>query len=204
MGASGDRGRGGALRATVARDDLRGAALGAAAGLAWIGALRVWMALLAGSESTVTWRTGPFVLLPGAIVGAAHGLGASRRSHRELVPMAVRWSPIAFAAPLLLPGAMPKLLHSGIGSGALMPLTAMAVSGAVLRPAFAHDRPRVRQGAAVVAALAIVGGMVGGATTRALAQPLRGALVGLLGTSLLVLAGVAAPLAYDRAVVTPR
>lgn len=187
--------------------DRQGLAVGAAAGFAWVGALRVWMALLAGSDSKVTWRTGPFVLLPGTVVGAAHGLAASRRARGDRVPAAARWSPIAFAAPLLLPGAVRELVTTGIGSGALMPPAVMAVSGALLRPSSVARRPRARGTAAAVAALAVVGGTVGGAATRALGRPRRGALVGFLGTGLLVLAGAAAPLAHDgaaRSGVTPR
>lgn len=100
-----------AIHESRGASDLQGLALGAAAGFAWVWALRIWMALLAGSESKVTWRTGPFVLLPGTVVGAAHGLAASRRSRDAPVPRAARWSPIAFAAPLLLPGGGARARH---------------------------------------------------------------------------------------------
>ncbi|SDR87485.1 hypothetical protein [Agrococcus carbonis] len=187
-------------------DDARAAAAGAAAGFVWIGALRVWMAMLVGPESTVTWRTGPFVLLPGTLIGAAHGVAAGRRAHGDRVPPAARWSLVLFAAPLLLPGAVRKLVTTGIGSGALVPPAVMAASGAALRPAFADAHPRARRVGAVVGALAVVGGTIGGAATKSLGRPARGALVGLLGTGLMVLAGAAAPLAYDRprTRVTPR
>ncbi|QUW18443.1 hypothetical protein [Agrococcus sp. Marseille-Q4369] len=186
-----------AIHESRGASDLQGLALGAAAGFAWIGALRAWMALLAGSESKVTWRTGPFVLLPGTVVGAAHGLAASRRSRGEPVPLAARWSPLAFAAPLLLPGAVRELVTTGIGSGALVPPIVMAVSGSALRPSLVAGRPRARRAAAAVGALAVVGGAVGGAMTRTLGRARRGALIGFLGTGLIVLAGAAAPLAYD-------
>ncbi|GAA1963068.1 hypothetical protein [Agromyces allii] len=107
-------------------------AVGAAAGLAWAGALRAWMAELSGGMSSFTWGTFEGVLLPGLVVGVAFGWAssvgpaASARERRML-----RWcaaAPLAFAiAPVLRPGALVDLLTQGLGGGAvLVALTAIA------------------------------------------------------------------------------
>ncbi|ANJ26073.1 hypothetical protein [Agromyces aureus] len=106
-------------------------AVGAAAGLAWAGALRAWMAELSGPASSFSWGTFEGVLLPGLLVGAAFGWAsgvgpaASVRERRML-----RWcaaAPLAFAiAPMLRPGALADFLREGLGGGAvLVALTAI-------------------------------------------------------------------------------
>lgn len=94
--------------------------VGAAAGLAWAGSLRGFMAEVLGDGSSVSWLgTFGWVLLPGTLVGALLGWAERERRrgrpHRFLV-----WSPILFVA-VLLPGLtdLDALLDDGVGGGAI-------------------------------------------------------------------------------------
>lgn len=98
------------------------ALLGAIAGIAWSASLRGWMAELAGVESEFQWvGTFALVLLPGALVGLLLGLAdyARRAGGRR----GWRWlavAPLLFAvAPLLQPGALERLIGTGIGGAGI-------------------------------------------------------------------------------------
>jgi hypothetical protein len=101
---------------------LPSALLGAVIAVAWAGALRGWMAELAGRDSVFDWvGTFGFVLLPAAIVGVLLGLAdyARRTGGRA----GWRWLSVAplllGIAPLLPPGAFEQLISTGIGGAAL-------------------------------------------------------------------------------------
>ena len=96
-------------------------ALGAAAGLAWSGALRGWMVLLVGPEaSAVSWRTPVLVLLPGAAVGGLLGGAAGLRAAGRRPPRVLVLAPGLFAVALLDPEIARSLVTDGQGSGALI------------------------------------------------------------------------------------
>lgn len=178
----------------------RAVALGAGAGLCWAAAQRGWMVLIAGRESAITWRTGPFVLLPGAIVGAAHGLAAHRRGSGQPVPRWVAWSPLAFAAALVEPSVAKQLVTTGIGSGALFDLLTMMGGGFALRPTRSGSpEPDLARG--IVGGLSAVGVLAQAAAGAVMAGKVsvaRGVSGATLGGGLMVLAGLAATLGHDR------
>ena len=94
--------------------------VGAAAGFAWAGSLRGFMAEIVGDGSNASWLgTFGWVLLPGTLAGALLGWAERERRrgrpHRVLV-----WSPLLFGA-VLLPGLtdIGALLEDGIGGGAI-------------------------------------------------------------------------------------
>jgi hypothetical protein len=102
---------------------LPSALLGAVIAIAWAGALRGWMAEIAGPDSVFDWLgTFAFILLPAAIVGILLGLAdyARRAGGRA----GWRWLALAplllGIAPLLRPGAVELMFSSGIGSAALV------------------------------------------------------------------------------------
>lgn len=174
--------------------------LGAAVGLGWAIAQRGWMVLIAGWESAITWRTGPFVLLPGAVVGAAHGLAAQRRSVGQPVPRWVRWSPLAFAAALLEPSAAKQLVTTGIGSGAVFDLLMMMGGGFALRPTRSGTpEPDAARGVVGgLTAITVLGQVAAGAVMAGKVSISRGISAAVLGGGLMALAGLAATLGHDR------
>lgn len=94
--------------------------VGAAAGLAWAGSLRGFMAEVLGDGSSVSWLgTFGWVLLPGTLVGALLGWAERERRRGRPHPFLV-WSPILFVA-VLLPGLtdIGALLENGVGGGAV-------------------------------------------------------------------------------------
>jgi hypothetical protein len=96
----------------------RSVVVGTLLGTAWSASMRGYMAQLAGPESQVTWL-GTFggVIVPGAVVGALLGWAYSRRG---TAPAWLVWSPLLLAvAPLTLPGAIPTLVTTGQGTGAI-------------------------------------------------------------------------------------
>ncbi|GAA1425052.1 hypothetical protein [Agrococcus citreus] len=181
-------------------DERCAVALGAVAGLCWAAAQRGWMVLIAGRESTITWRTGPFVLLPGAIVGAAHGFAAHRRGAGLPVPRWVPWSPLAFAAALLEPSAAKQLVTTGIGSGAVFDLLLMMGGGFALRPtrSGAPEPDAVRRVVGGLVAITVLGQAAAGAVMAGRVSIARGVSGAALGGGLMVLAGLAATLGHDR------
>ncbi|GEK79447.1 hypothetical protein [Agrococcus baldri] len=190
-----------------ARADAAGAVmLGGAAGAGWAAALRGWMSLIAGTEATTTWRTVPFVLAPGTIIGAAHGLAAHRRGRGRPVPRWVRWSPAAFAAPVLEPKAARQLVTTGIGSGAIFELLVIVGGGYALRPAESGESLPGRARAIVggLAAAGLLAQLGAGAAMAGKVSAGRGAAAAPLGAALLALAALAATLGYDRAMATRR
>lgn len=107
---------------------LPSALLGGVIAIAWAGALRGWMAEIAGPDSVFDWvLTFAFILLPAAIVGLLLGLAdyARRTGGRA----GWRWLALAplllGIAPLLPPGAFEQMISTGIGSAGL----AVAVFG---------------------------------------------------------------------------
>ena len=97
------------------------AGLGAFAGLAWAGALRSFMAAVAGAESGVTWvLTFGYILLPGAVVGALLGWAAHLRPRGDdRWRWRLAWSPMLFAAVLFSdPLHFAEIFEDGIGAGA--------------------------------------------------------------------------------------
>ncbi len=91
--------------------------VGALLGIAWSSGMRAWMQQLAGSESRFTWYTVGALIIPAAVVGALLGLAEHRRRIGSpdarfllgVVPLGV--------APLILPDAIPNLVHHGFGGG---------------------------------------------------------------------------------------
>ena len=179
-------------------------AVGAAAGLAWAGALRAWMAELSGPMSAVSWGTFEGVLLPGLIVGAAFGWAsgigpvASARERRML-----RWcaaAPLAFAiAPLFRPGALVDLFTEGLGGGAvLVALTAIGGGNAIGggRPIWARVVCGVLAfGISVVGAL-LTGPLVRG-SALALTTP-RGAWLAVFDLALMFVLIAASSIPFRR------
>lgn len=131
--------------------------IGVVCGLAWAGALRVFMAAVVGPDSHVTWvNTIVWILLVGAVVGGLLGDAEWRRtSGRARRVLAV--APLLFAA-VLLPGLLhPTTMFSGgIGGGALgVPLLGLA--GAY---ALAGRRPAVRVLTGVVFLVGVIAWLV--------------------------------------------
>ena len=163
-------------------------------GLTWSAALRGWMVQLAGAESTVTWLTLVFVLLPGAAVGAllAHATGAHARGRtprRVLV-----WAPVLLAAVLLHPPMLLLLLREGYGSGSLLVVVTALSAGYALT----HRR---RSLPTELCGLVAAGGLVAVTGMATLAAPLgtaRGVWVGALGLTLLMVLCLAAALPHPR------
>jgi hypothetical protein len=96
-------------------------ALGAVAGLAWGGALRSFMAAVAGAESGVTWvLTFGYILLPGAVVGGLLGWAAHLRLRGDgRWRWRLAWSPMLFAAVLFSdPLHFADIFRDGVGAGA--------------------------------------------------------------------------------------
>src|SRR3954454_20404646 len=92
-------------------------ALGALFGITWAAGMRAWMMQLAGPQSRFTWATFGALILPAAVVGGLLG-GAEHRRRRGLPHRWFLLAPVVLAvAPLLLPGAIPQLIHHGIGGG---------------------------------------------------------------------------------------
>ena len=126
------------------------AGLGAFAGLAWAGALRSFMAAVAGAESGVTWSlTFGYILLPGAVVGALLGWAAHLRlSGDDRWRWRLAWSPMLFAAVLFSdPLNFTDIFQDGLGAGAAaVPLFAVLGGYAVC----AGGRRWLRVGAGLV------------------------------------------------------
>ncbi|MBG6238500.1 hypothetical protein IWX78_001472 [Mycetocola sp. CAN_C7] len=102
--------------------------IGAVGGLAWAASLRAFMVELAGSETQVAWlETFVGILLPGLVAGGLLGWAeVRRRSGRPA--RALILAPLLFpVATLSLPGQLPTLLTTGLGSGAIaVPLLGLA------------------------------------------------------------------------------
>jgi hypothetical protein len=101
---------------------LPSALLGAAIGIAWMAALRGWMAELAGGSSEFDWLgTFALILLPGAVVGGLLGLA----DHARRTGGRAGWRWLALAplilgvAPQPAPGAFEQLITTGIGGAAI-------------------------------------------------------------------------------------
>ncbi|QBR94027.1 hypothetical protein [Nocardioides euryhalodurans] len=168
-------------------------ALGAAAGLAWAGALRGWMVLLVGADaSQVSWRTPALVLLPGAAVGGLLGRAASIRASGRRPPRVLVLSPALFAVALLDPAIARSLVTDGQGSGALVVVVTAVAGGHALS---CRGWPRTRIASATVAGLGVatmtgMGAMAGPLTSA------RGAATALLGGSLMAVLCVASALPH--------
>lgn len=109
------------------------ALLGAIGGIAWSASLRGWMAELAGSGSEFDWiGTFALILLPGALVGLLLGLADyARRSGGRAGWRWLAVAPVLFAvAPLLQPGAIERLIGTGIG-GAGIGVAVLGILGGV-------------------------------------------------------------------------
>ncbi|SFR70922.1 hypothetical protein SAMN05428970_1074 [Agromyces sp. CF514] len=177
--------------------------VGAVAGLAWAGALRAWMAELAGYESQFSWGTFVGVLLPGLLVGAAFGWASSvgsspTKAERRLL----RWcaaAPLAFAiAPLLRPGAVAELFTNGLGGGAVYVALAAIAGGYALggRRTWARIVCGVLALGSALAGALLAGPMVRG-PMLALDTP-RGAWLAVLDLALLLVLYAAASIPFRR------
>lgn len=173
-----------------------GMSVGALAGLAWIVGLRSWMAVIAGPESTYTWDTALFVVLPGIATGSLLGLAAGLRLEGRPAPRWLVASPLLSAAVVLVPPYFIQLVTTGLGGGALMvPLVAMAVGYTVAGR---------RRWARVITGVLAVAGLAGTAAIPALLRPElapgtpEGLLAAAHGIALVLLLGLAAALPYDR------
>lgn len=141
---------------------LPSALLGAVIAVAWAGALRGWMAEIAGRDSVFDWvGTFAFILLPGAAVGLLLGLAdyARRTGGRP----GWRWLALAplllGIAPLLPPGAFERMISTGIGSAGM----AVALFGILGGYAVSRRGPVWLRIVCGLPALALV--VVGGLTT---------------------------------------
>lgn len=99
------------------------ASLGALCGVAWAGALRSFMAEVAGNESGVEWvNTWGFILLPGILIGALLGWAEYlRRTGGRPRWRLLGLSPLLFAA-ILVRGLIEDPTHmfeGGIGAGTI-------------------------------------------------------------------------------------
>ncbi|MFF2371310.1 hypothetical protein [Agromyces sp. NPDC058110] len=179
-------------------------ALGAVTGLAWAGALRAWMAELAGYESQFSWGTFVGVMLPGLLVGAAYGwaatVGTSTPTAAER--RMLRWctaAPLAFAlAPLLLPGAVAALFTNGLGGGATFVALAAIAGGYALggRRGWARIVCGVLALGSALAGALLAGPLVRG-PVLALDTP-RGAWVAVFDLTLLLALYAAASIPFRR------
>lgn len=180
---------------------VRGAALGALAGLAWAAALRAYMAEVAGPLSRVDWA-GTFgaILLPGALAGALLGAAYARRAAGRT--RGLRWfglAPLLLAfAPLLLPGALVGLFTRGLGGGAVAVgagavAAGFAISGA--GPVWARILAGV-PGIGLLAATAVATPFLGGPRLEIGPDGARGAWVAVLAGSLLALLALAASVPF--------
>ena len=166
--------------------------VGTAAGLAWAGALRGWMVLLVGEESSVSWRTPVLVLAPGAAVGGLLGWASGQRSTGRRPRRALALAPGVFAVALLDPRIARSLVTDGQGSGALI-VVVTAVSG--VHALSHHGWIRTRVATATVATLGVatltaMGSMAGPLTSR------RGFGAAALGGSLMAALCAASTLPY--------
>ncbi len=95
---------------------------GGVAGGVWAAGLRAWMVTLVGDESTFTWRgTVGFLVLPSVVVGGAIGsaVGMRKRSDARYRRALIGAPGILALAPLVMPGAVQRLVQTGQGSGAM-------------------------------------------------------------------------------------
>ena len=172
--------------------------VGAAAGLAWSGALRGWMVLLVGADaSSVSWRTPVLVLLPGTAVGGLLGWGAGLRAAGGRPPRVLVLAPGLFAVALLDPEIARSLVTDGQGSGALI-VVVTAVAGGHALSRREWTRARVASATLAVLGVATMAGM------GALAGPLtsrRGAVAAVLGGSLMAALCVASTSAHPADVM---
>lgn len=107
------------------------ALVGAGCGVAWSCALRGWMMVIAGPESTVTWA-GTFggVLAPAAVVGGLVGWAEARRRAGKSPSRWLVAGPLLLGlAPLAVPGVLNSLMTTGQGSGALGMVTLAMLGG---------------------------------------------------------------------------
>jgi hypothetical protein len=179
----------------------RSVVVGAVLGVAWSASLRGYMAQLAGPESEVTWL-GTFggVILPGAVVGALLGWA---RHCRGAGPAWLAWSPLLLAvAPLALPGAIPTLVTTGMGGGAIG-LTLLALLGGW---SLSGRGPRLVRIPAGILAYALVPAVYLGPPMRPELDPATpyGAWVATLVSALFVLLSLACAIPTRRPTDPPR
>jgi hypothetical protein len=179
----------------------RSVVVGAVLGVAWSASLRGYMAQLAGPESQVTWL-GTFggVILPGAVVGALLGWARHRRGAG---PAWLAWSPLLLAvAPLTLPGAIPTLVTTGMGGGAIG-LTLLALLGGW---SLSGRGPRWARIPAGILAYALVPAVYLGPPMRPELDPATpyGAWVATLVSALFVLLSLASAIPMRRPTEPPR
>ncbi len=170
--------------------------IGGTCGLAWAAAMRGWMAQLAEGApdmtSEVTWMTLALLLLPGVAVGALLGYSAWLRSAGKVGSRWLVFTPAIFATALLDPTLFIGLVTKGTGSGALIVITtAMSVAFVLTRPRWSVRRVLVT----LVGAVGLLFMFAMGGVAAPLHTP-RGAWVGLLGLTLVLLLGVACVLPH--------
>jgi hypothetical protein len=175
--------------------------VGAVLGTAWSASLRGYMAQLAGPASQMTWL-GTFggVILPGAVVGALLGWARHRRGAG---PAWLAWSPLLLAmAPLTLPGAIPTLVTTGMGGGAIG-LTLLALLGGW---SLSGRGPRWARIPAGILAYALVPAVYLGPPMRPELDPATpyGAWVATLVSALFVLLSLACAIPMRRPADPPR
>lgn len=158
-------------------------ATGALLGLTWGAGFRAYMSELAGGASTFNW-VGTFgaILVPSALSGAALGLAEDLRRNGGAPNW--RWlaaAPVTLAvAPLLLPGAVPVLVTTGMGSGAAW----VVLTGVLGGYGLSGHGPRVGRAIARAIAAASTAGLIAtvpafGGEALALTGP-RGAWIATL------------------------
>jgi hypothetical protein len=174
---------------------------GALAGLAWSAALRGYMVELAGPASRIDW-VGTFaqILLPGVVVGAL--LGWAEVLRRTGGRPGWRWlaaAPVLFAiAPQFTPGAFVTFVTTGLGGGSI----AVALIGVLGGFAISGRGPLWARIVTGLFALALVlGGAVAAFGVPLPFGPLepRGAWIGVLFASLMVLLALACSIPHRRA-----
>ena len=119
----------------LTRSGLRLVAAGAVCGVAWSAALRGFMAVAAGAESTVSWvGTFGFVLLPGAVVGGLLG-GAEHRRRSGREPGRLALAPLVFALdPVALVLVLPAMAGGWVLAGRGSPRARWAAGAAAFLP----------------------------------------------------------------------
>jgi hypothetical protein len=166
-------------------------AFGALCGLAWVSALRGFMAEVAGAESQVEWvNTWGFILLPGMLIGALLGLAEFvRRTGGRPRWHLLALSPLLFAA-ILVAGLIEEPTHmfeGGIGAGAIaIPILVMIGGHAMSGRGSLWTR--------------VPAGMVGAATL--VVWPLTATAVGGPSFALTTPQGLWATVLYDGLLVT--
>ncbi len=176
--------------------------LGGIAGVAWSGALRLWMTQLV-AEPRVTSATVTMILVPGGVVGGLLGYAWHRQSLGSPVSQWFVAAPLGLAVVVLVPSYAVKLATTGQGSGAIaVPLIGMAGGYAVSGCGSRRRR--------ILAGLLAGAGVVGMSVAPVAMNPsleagdARAVAAALLGGSLMLALVAACAIPYRRHITPVR